>query len=275
MADETPWLALVVGNSRLHWGAFAGAQWLGGWHTPHLTSAQGHALMTQGFTQQTWASLAAELQFDAPKLPPMMADFPELWLASVVQAQGNVWRTYAQSHAVTTDQVPLGHGYPTLGVDRALALVGAGETYDWPVLVVDGGTALTLTAGAERRLVGGAILPGVRSQFRALHDYTDGLPLLSYDLAHLPPRWATTTAEAMASGILYSQLAGLRDFITDWWQGYGQGQQVGHVVFTGGDGPALASALTQRNPAWATSIRVDPDLMFWGLRVCRQRQTQQ
>lgn len=276
MVDDTPWLALVVGNSRLHWGSFAGAQWLGGWHTPQLTSAQGHALMTQGFTPQTWTSLAAAMpELDEPELPPMMADFPELWLASVVQAQGNVWRTYAQSRVVTTDQVPLGHGYPTLGVDRALALVGAGETYGWPVLVVDGGTALTLTAGAERRLVGGAILPGVRSQFRALHDYTDGLPLLSYDLAHLPPRWATTTAEAMTSGILYSQLAGLRDFITDWWQGYGQGQRAGRVVFTGGDGPALASALTRQNPAWATSIRVDPDLMFWGLRVCRQRQTQQ
>ena len=270
MADETPWLALVIGNSRLHWGAFRGHRWCGGWHTPHLTTAQGQSLMNQGFTPQAWASLGATMpDLDGPTLP-MVANFPELWMASVVQTQGDLWRTYGRSHGVSTDQVPLGQRYLTLGVDRALALVGAGETYGWPVLVVDGGTALTLTAGADGRLVGGAIWPGLRSQFRALHDYTDGLPLLPYDLAALPPRWATTTAEAMASGILYGQLAALREFITDWRQRYGKGT----VVLTGGDGPGLAAALLSQTPAWETVLRVDPHLMFWGLRVCRQGQGQ-
>lgn len=279
MADDTPWLALVVGNSRLHWGAFEGQRWLGGWHTPHLTPAQGHILMVQGFTDQAWTSLAADIpELERLELPPRMVAFPALWIASVVQAQDDLWRTYPRSYAISTDQVPLGHRYPTLGVDRALALVGAGESYGWPVLVVDGGTALTLTAGSERRLMGGAILPGLRSQFRALYDYTDGLPLLSYDLNHLPPRWATTTAEAMTSGVLYGQLATLREFITDWWQHFRVEPTAGQVVFTGGDGPALAAALAAQTldwadaPDWVDVLQVDPNLMFWGLRVCRQRQ---
>lgn len=281
MADKTPWLALVAGNSRLHWGCFTGDQWLGGWHTPHLTPIQAQALMAADFADWAWADLVAnsvansatEVVPGAVTAGPMLGNLPpsptppDLWMASVVQAQADLWRTYPHSHTVTITHLPLDQTYPTLGVDRALALVGAGAVYGWPVLVVDGGTALTLTAGDHGRLVGGAILPGVRSQFRALHDYTDGLPLLSYDLANLPPRWATTTAEAMISGILYSQLAGLRDFMADWRQRYGQGQ----VVFTGGDGPTLAAALLTQAPLWADCVRVDANLGFWGLRVSRRR----
>lgn len=271
MVDETPWLALVAGNSRLHWGAFRGRQWLGGWHTPHLTPDQGHILMAQGFAPQAWTCLGAALSnLDGPALPEM-GDFPALWVASVVQAQGDLWRTYARSYGISTDQVPLGHCYATLGVDRALALLGAGKTFGWPVLVIDGGTALTLTAGAAGRLVGGAIWPGLQSQFRALHDYTDGLPLVPYNLATLPPRWATTTVEAMVSGVLYGQLAALRDFIADWQHRHSEGR----VVLTGGDGPALAAALITQTPAWDALIEVDPNLMFWGLRACRQAQDQQ
>ncbi len=271
MADCSPWLALVVGNSRLHWGAFAGSQWLGGWHTPHLTPDQAQTLMEVGFAAWAWAALVTDAWESAPPdlgsaTAPMDLAPMDLWMASMVTDQGDLWRRYPGCHGVSTDQVPLARTYPTLGVDRALALVGAGETYGWPVLVVDGGTALTLTAGADGGLVGGAIWPGLRSQFRALHDYTDGLPLISPDLGSLPPRWATTTAEAMASGVLYSQLAGLRDFITDWRQRYGAGQ----VVFTGGDGPTLAAALASQNPDWATIIQVDPALVFWGLRVCQR-----
>jgi type III pantothenate kinase len=265
MADCSPWLALVVGNSRLHWGAFAGAQWLGAWHTPHLLPDQAHTLMESGFAAWAWASFAKETwESEPPDLGTPTAPI-DLWMAALVEEQGDLWRQYTHCHEVTTNQVPLGQTYPTLGVDRALALVGAGDTYGWPVLVVDGGTALTLTAGADQSLVGGAIWPGLRSQFRALHDYTDGLPLISPDVRTLPPRWATTTAEAMASGVLYSQLAGLRDFITDWRQRYTGGQ----VVFTGGDGPILAAALIAQNPDWAGIIQVDSALAFWGLRVCR------
>ncbi|MEB3290912.1 MAG: pantothenate kinase [Leptolyngbya sp.] len=275
---EDPWLGLVVGNSRLHWAAFAGTRWLGTWHTPHGTPAQGQALIEAGFAEgawEPWAVEAVEWAAEAAKgrsgggrLPlPWRATPPQLWLASVVQDQGAIWATYPRCTRVTTDQVPLKNRYPTLGVDRALALVGAGDVYGWPVLVVDGGTALTLTAGADQGLVGGAILPGLRAQFRALHDYTDGLPLVVPALASLPPRWATTTAEAMVSGVVYGQLAGLRDFIADWRQHSPQGR----VVFTGGDGATLATALIDQTPPWQDFLHIDAALMFWGLRVCRQQ----
>ncbi|WP_198805251.1 type III pantothenate kinase [Leptolyngbya sp. BL0902] len=290
VADDAPWLALVVGNSRLHWAAFWGEQILGLWHTPHLSEAQAQGLIQDTFAPSAWAALAADFGlrswpwevgpsegslWDGPGFSPP----PPLWLASVVQNQGQIWHTYDRCVAVTTENVPLGNRYATLGVDRALALVGAGDVWGWPVLVVDGGTALTLTAGVAGDLVGGALWPGLRAQFRALHDYTDGLPLVSPAFGGavntpvvspwtttLPPRWATTTAEAMVSGVVYGQLAGLRDFIADWRQIHTQGR----VVFTGGDGPALAAALITQIPAWEAFIQVEAALTFWGLRVCRR-----
>ena len=41
--------------------------------------------------------------------------------------------------------------YPTLGIDRALALYSAGSTFRFPVLVIDAGTALRFT-GADSHL---------------------------------------------------------------------------------------------------------------------------
>lgn len=51
---------------------------------------------------------------------------------------------------------------------RALSVRGASTVYGWPVMVVDGGTALTFTRGDDTDggcMKGGAILPGIRVQF--------------------------------------------------------------------------------------------------------------
>ncbi len=82
-------------------------------------------------------------------------------MASVVKAPLTWLASYANVHPIATAQVPLQNTYPTLGVDRTLALVGAGDVWGWPVLVIDCGTALTFTAGADQSLIGGAILPGL------------------------------------------------------------------------------------------------------------------
>ena len=96
--------------------------------------------------------------------------------------------------------------------------MGAGETYGYPVLVIDGGTALTITGiDANRRLIGGAILPGLRLQLRSLSVGTAALPEIILP-QQLPPRWSNNTPDSIASGILYTVSAGISDFIQDWQQ---------------------------------------------------------
>ena len=224
------WLTLIIGNSRWHWGAFEGDHWLGSWHTAPLSEAQVHMLQQLRFTPSTWQQLDRLVSLPSGLMdrPAAGQTPPELWLASVVKAPLSWLADYPALHPIETADVPLENAYSTLGVDRALALVGAGET---------------------------------------LHDHTDQLPSLDLDLAHWPQRWATDTAGAIASGILHTQLAGIRDFIQAWaadWPG-------GAVVLTGGDSATIHHYLTQQPPALAQRMSLDPDLGFWGLRVCRQR----
>ncbi|WP_052050419.1 pantothenate kinase [Leptolyngbya sp. KIOST-1] len=277
MSGQTLWLALIIGNSRWHWGTFEGdgsepapqgTRWLGSWHTTPLSEDQVQILQRHHFAPEAWRQIDRQVT-----LPPAFiageTTWPapiDLWLAAVVEAPVAWLANYPTLHPVTLGAVPLRDTYPTLGIDRALALVGAGDRWGWPVLVVDCGTALTFTAGVDQRLIGGAILPGLRSQFRALHAHTDQLPALDLDLSlsPWPQRWATDTAGAIASGILHTQLAGIRDFIAAWRADW----PTGAVVLTGGDGTAIHGALTAQTPNPAQGIHLDPDLGFWGLEVC-------
>lgn len=261
------WIALNIGNSRLHWAWFLGTKVQEVWQTPYLDATDINALDTN----PSWAWRLAPALLSS--LGQGSKALPELWIASVVPEQTARWQAYPGARVISLNQVPLQDPYPTLGVDRALALWGAGQTYGWPVLVIDAGTAMTFTgADANCKLIGGAILPGLNLQVRSLSQSTAALPLAELP-AHLPHRWARTTLEAIQSGTIYTVLAGIRDFIQAWWEVYPQSQ----LVLTGGDRAALlnylqdGSAENQRAAEWATQLIGDPDLIFWGMQSVRSR----
>lgn len=262
------WLALMVGNSRLHWAWFVESALQLTWDTPHGSVEQIHTLIQQNLS----FTACPELSSDHPDLQGALKQIPAhlpLWLASVVPAQIPVWQTYALTQVITLGQVPILNLYPTLGIDRALALLGAKTRYGQPCLVIDAGTALSLTGiDAANRLVGGAILPGLQLQLRSLSEHTAALPMLSSQSAAdpaqlaLPCRWATHTPDAIWSGVLYTLLAGLRDFIVTWQQ-----QFTGTtIVLTGGDAPLIAALLGQQFPELTSSVLLDSHLVMWGIQ---------
>ncbi len=263
------WLGLIIGNSRFHWAVFQSEQLRQRWDTPHCSETQLRELQRHGFSPEYWQGLGIQA---AQERIVVDAAQPELWAASVVEGALAGLETYSGLEVVQKHKVNLGGLYETLGIDRALSLLGAGEVYGWPVLVVDCGTALTFTAGVKPvsenagYLLGGAILPGLSIQFRALHDYTDRLPWVDHVDLPWPGRWEMTTEGAIASGILHTQLAGIRDFLEDWWLNYPGGK----VILTGGDGETIFGFLKHHGPELANPIHLDPDLMFWGLRTYRQ-----
>ena len=66
-------------------------------------------------------------------------------------------------------------------------------------------------------LTGGAILPGIQLQFRALSSGTAALPRVPVqDLEG--QRWARSTQEAIKSGVANSVRAAVRDFVTAFWE---------------------------------------------------------
>ncbi|MBD2022381.1 pantothenate kinase [Leptolyngbya sp. FACHB-36] len=251
------WLALAIGNSRLHWAQFHGSTLQHTWNTPHLSAEAVQHLIHFGFTPDSLRSL--ERSHPSPT--------PDLVIASVVPAQAALWQQYPYAHFLSLDDVPLTGMYPTLGLDRALAVWGAIVTIGAPVLVIDAGTALTFTgANAEHQLVGGAILPGLRLQFQSLGQSTAALPELDPTIAApLPPRWAQTTETAIASGVLHTVLAGIESFIRNWWQQF----PTSAVVLTGGDGDRLYAYLTQLQPDLVPHLTYVSPLITQGICAIR------
>jgi type III pantothenate kinase len=237
------WLGLVIGNSRLHWGWFHQKTLQQTWDSPHLIQP---ATTLPDFIVQRVGN----------------AEIP-VYVASVVPAQTQLWRGLQHWQEMKLEDIPLQGMYETMGCDRALSLFGAISRYTSPLLVIDGGTALTFTgAGYHKEFVGGAILPGLRLQFQTLSQATAALPQVPLP-QQLPQRWAKATPTAIQSGILYTSLAGVQDYINQWWQEFPKSQ----VILTGGDAAWLHTQLSLRFEHNRELIKVDPHLAFWGIQA--------
>ena len=104
-----------------------------------------------------------------------------------------------------TTPVPIQNNYltpGTLGLDRLAAAIGAKDLVPGKdLLVIDAGTALTFDlVESSGTFAGGNISPGLKSRFRALHEFTDRLPLVE-ESEHWP-EIGQTTEEAVRSGVL-------------------------------------------------------------------------
>ncbi len=160
-------------------------------------------------------------------------------------------------HARAPHGLRIGYRRPgRLGADRVAAALGAMILYPGrDVIVVDGGTATTVTAvGRGGVLMGGAILPGI------------GLwpAMLSARAAQLPavplrrPRAALgrSPREGLASGIFHGHTGAVRELVRRIRaEAFGRSRPI--VVGTGGSAPALAGS--------GVVTAEDPDLVLRGL----------
>ncbi len=238
------WLALAIGNSRLHWGRFTGDRLREVFHTPRLN----HFLTIDNLSE----------------ILPTVADHRgiPLVIASVVPRQTELCRGYPGARVITLADIPLKDLYPTLGIDRALAVLGAGTRYGFPCMVIDAGTALTFTTvDGERRFAGGAILPGARLQFQSLAERTAALPRISLP-EKLPSLWGKNTDAAIESGIVHTLIAGIEKFI-DWWS---DRYRDGSIVITGGDGARILEYLRAIGGAAGRAI-ADDNAIFAGMAI--------
>lgn len=228
------WRSLMVGNSRWHWGDWIGDRLDRAWdddQSPTDDPAQGRPV----------------------------------WAASVVPGALDRWRDRENWHVVTLADVPIGRLYPTLGVDRALAVLGAGQRYGFPAVVIDGGTALTLTAVDDRAdLLGGAIAPGLGLQLRSLTEKTAALPAV-LPPEQLPEPWAQDSVGAIASGVAHGVTALVQAWIRDWRSRY----PTGTVVLTGGDGPRILRYLRAIDPNLVAGLHSDFTVIFAGIQAVR------
>ena len=147
----------------------------------------------------------------------------------------------------------------TLGSDLLVA-VGALDIYQPPLILVDMGTATTVTVvDADGAFRGGAIIPGVQLSLSALASHTSLLPSISLDA---PPRAiGTNTVDCMKSGSILGT-ALLLDGMIDRMESE-LGQQA-TVVATGG----LARCIV---PICTHEILLNEDLLLYGLAVLYEK----
>lgn len=146
-------------------------------------------------------------------LEHLLRDFPEVdqaILSSVLPVPSDIIHFLQRfgNHFVELTpltRLPIQNCYKTpetLGQDRIAAVVGAMTLLpEQDLLVLDAGTALTLDLlTRDGRFMGGNISPGMRSRFRALHQFTGKLPLISE--AEVWHEIGRSTEEAIRAGVL-------------------------------------------------------------------------
>ena len=148
----------------------------------------------------------------------------------------------------------------TVASDLVSAAVAAKETYPLPAIVVDMGTATTLTVvDADGKYIGGAILPGAGISLQALSEETARLPLI--EIRPTKTVIAPTTTESMKSGILYGAAGSIDGLIDRMNAELGA---TATVVATGGLAPLICPYCTH-------PITVDEQLVLRGLSLIWRR----
>lgn len=144
----------------------------------------------------------------------------------------------------------------TLGADFVADSVAVIDRYGLPAIVIDMGTATTITVVDETKsFAGGAIVPGVHLSFSALASGTSLLPNISIEA---PPKCiGTNTADCMKSGAVYGTAALVDGMIERMEEELGRPAT---VIATGG----LASRVI---PYCRRKIEYDPDLLLRGLEL--------
>ena len=135
----------------------------------------------------------------------------------------------------------------TLGIDRIV--LAAGATLQFPKqnrLVIDAGTCITYDFIDENdNYLGGAISPGLRLRYEALHNFTAKLPLLTLDT---PESYiGNSTKEAIHSGVVNGFVYEIDGFIDEYRENFSNFI----IILTGGDAEFLAKRL--KNTIFANS----------------------
>jgi type III pantothenate kinase len=101
--------------------------------------------------------------------------------------------------------------------------------------------------------LGGGISPGLSMRLRAMHEYTNRLPLVNFD-EHYSDLIGNNTQSSIKMGAQLGMLAEVKGII----ELYKQFDASVNIVFTGGDAPYLQKGLK-------SDIFVDPHLILKGL----------
>jgi type III pantothenate kinase len=221
------------------------------------------------FEQRNLVHTEISKSLDTEKLAQILAQYPcsHSIISSVKQELAAVEQYLAKQTTCirfsAETPTPIDNKYQspeTLGLDRLAAMVAVAALFPKQnTLVVDAGTCITYDMlDAQATFFGGSISPGIQMRFKALHEFTGRLPLVSFS-AESTTLVGTDTLSALQSGVVNGVTAEVEGIITQYQQKYPQL----NVVFCGGDANFFDSRL--KNSIFASNSSCIPHLVLIGL----------
>ena len=150
----------------------------------------------------------------------------------------------------------------TLGIDRiALVCASVQQFSNKNVLIIDAGTCITYDfISAKNEYLGGAISPGIRMRYKAMHNLTANLPLLETEI---PENFiGDSTTSAMHCGVVNGVLNEIDGSIAQYQEKFSDLT----VILTGGDTKMLSKQLK-------SSIFANSNFLLQGLNFILQYNT--
>lgn len=246
-------LAIDIGNTNVVLGCFDGEQIL----------FRERVSTNQTATDLEYAAnmkMAMEMHGIKPK------DIDGAIISSVVPSVTNMFRTAVQKYLGVEVKV-VGPGIKTglsilidnpaqLGSDLVVDAVAGINEYPAPMIIIDMGTATTLSViDSNRSYLGGMIMTGMAVSTDALIMRTAQLPKIAFE----KPKKVigTNTVDCMKSGIMYSNACAIDGLVERIEEELGEKCT---VIATGG----LAGVIT---PLCKRDIILDDDLLLKGLMI--------
>lgn len=250
-------LAVDVGNTQTHLGAFDGTELAESWRFQTRAGMTGDELAERisGFMELTGLHLE---------------QCTGLAVSSVVPPLGTQYQRLTERYLDGASCLLIGPGVKTgmpiridnpyeVGADRLVNSVAAYDRYRDACVVVDFGTGINFDAvSAEGEYLGGAIAPGVEISLSALTERGARIPRI--DLSDPASAIGKSTRAAIQSGVVYG-FAGLIDGIAR-RIAHELGREVPFVA-TGGLAKAIA-------PFCETIDEIDDQLTLTGLRLIHE-----
>jgi len=192
----TPDVVVDVGNSRIKWGRPGPGGSFEKWSLPPDEPGVWDEAINR-------AGKSGPVRWAVAGVHPARRDRFVSW----AEGRGDsvlVIRTFAQLPLRVEVDEPA-----AVGIDRLLNAVGARLELpaSTPAVIIDVGTAMTVDLLDDRHVyVGGAILPGPRMMFEALHRYTAKLPLVEGSTIPSIDPPGKNTHDAISVGVMAATL---------------------------------------------------------------------
>ena len=229
----------------------------------------GNTLKKYAFVEQQKIVLLGHLSsFNSDELPLLVRQkkIDKIVISSVIDIPSSFLQNlekiapvvYINEELISTILQYQSYDPSSLGIDRKILAIGALRNYpNKNLLVISLGSCITYNIVClESKFGGGVISPGLEMRAKAMHEFTDKLPLVDWKNQALQNLFGINTNENLAHGIVTAVKFEIEGFIKQFKDIFPSGM----VLLTGGDALFIKKLFPEK------TFIVDENLLWKGMQ---------